>query len=142
LTTTSIPGDPGQPTADLPRAPLVTSRGETIISPGVVEKIAIRAASEVDGVGGVVRAGLSRLLPWSVGGDPAARASAEVVAETVSVDLTVNVLYPQPVASVTNRVREQVSRRLIELCGLRTTEVNISVPALVAPARSQRRRVE
>jgi uncharacterized alkaline shock family protein YloU len=114
----------------------------TIIGPSVVEKIAGRVASEVDGVGGVVQTGLSRMLPWSVGGDSATRASAEVHAETVTVDLTVNVLYPQPVAGVTNEVRAQVIRRLSELCGLRATEVNIAVPALVAPSGRTRRRVE
>lgn len=129
-------------TAELPKSPLVTSRGETIIGPTVVEKIATRAASEVDGVGGVVQTGLSRLLPWSVAGDSPARASAEVGTDTVTVDLTVNVLYPQPVAAVTNEVRSQVIRRLAELCGLRATEVNIAVPALVTPARGARRRVE
>ena len=130
------------PTANLPRAGLVTSRGETIISPSVVEKIATRAASEVDGVGGVLQTGLSRLLPWSVGEGSPARASAEVGAETVTVDLTVNIMYPQPVAVVTNGVRDQVTRRLAELCGLRATEVNIAVPALVVPPRGGRRRVE
>jgi uncharacterized alkaline shock family protein YloU len=129
-------------TAELPKSPLVTSRGETIIGPSVVEKIATRAASEVGGVGGVVQTGLSRLLPWTVGGDHPARASAEVGTDTVSVDLTVNVLYPQPVAAVTNEVRAQVVRRLSELCGLRATEVNIAVPALVTPPRGARRRVE
>jgi uncharacterized alkaline shock family protein YloU len=133
------------PTADLPRAPLVTGRGQTIISPTVVEKIATRAASEVDVVGGDVESGMSRLLPWSIGSGPApARAEAEVGADTVTVDLTVNVRYPEPVAAVTDRVREQVIRRLRELCGLRATEVNIAVPALVddAAARNRRRRVE
>jgi uncharacterized alkaline shock family protein YloU len=108
----------------------------------VVEKIASRAASEVDGVGGVVQTGLSRLLPWTVGDTPPARASAEVGAETVTVDLTVNVLYPEPVAAVTNGVRAHVTRRLAELCGLRATEINIAVPALVTPPRGARRRVE
>ena len=136
--TTPIPAA----TADMSQAGLVTSRGETIIAPAVVEKIASRAASEVDGVGGVVQTGLSRLLPWTVGEAGPARASAEVGGETVAVDLTVNVLYPQPVAAVTNRVRVEVSRRLAELCGLRTTEVNIAVPALVVPPRGARRRVE
>ncbi|MGI8807486.1 MAG: Asp23/Gls24 family envelope stress response protein [Acidimicrobiales bacterium] len=131
-----------QPTADLPRAGLITRRGETIIAPLVVEKIATRAAAEVHGVGGVVETGLSRLLPWSVGDSSPARASAEVGAETVSVDLTVNVLYPEPVAVVTNGVRAQVTRRLADLCGLRATEVNIAVHALVAPPRGGRRRVE
>jgi uncharacterized alkaline shock family protein YloU len=131
-----------QLTAELPGAPLVTNRGETIITPLVVEKIAARVASEVDGVGGVVQTGLSRLLPWSVGGDSPARASAEVGGDTVTVDLTVNVVYPEPVAAVTNRVRADVTRRLAELCGLRATEVNIAVPALVAPPRRAARRVE
>ena len=131
-----------QTTAELPKAGLITSRGETIISPTVVEKIASRAASEVDGVGGVLQTGLSRLLPWPVGDTGPARASAEVRAETVTVDLTVNVLYPEPVATVTNKVRAQVTQRLAELCGLRATEVNIAVPALVVPPRSAQRRVE
>ena len=140
--TTQIPLDPGGPTANLPQAALVTSRGETTIGPAVVEKIASRAASEVDGVGGVVQTGLSRLLPWTVAGASPARASAEVGGETVTVDLTVNVLYPEPVATVTNGVRAHVIRRLAELCGLRATEVNIAVPALVTPPRGARRRVE
>lgn len=131
-----------EPTADLPRAGLSTSRGETIISPLVVEKIASRAASEVDGVGGVVQTGLSRLLPWTVGDASPARASAEVGDETVTVDLTVNVVYPEPVAVVTNGVRTEVTRRLAELCGLRASEVNIFVPALVVAPRGGRRRVE
>ncbi len=131
-----------EPTADLPKAALVTDRGETIIAPAVVEKIATRAASEVDGVGGVVETGLSRLLPWSIGETSSARASAEVRTDTVSVDLTVNVLYPQPVAHVTNQVRGHVTQRLAELCGLRATEVNIAVPGLVVPPRRARRRVE
>ena len=129
-------------TAELPRSPLVTSRGETTIAATVVEKIARRAASEVEGVGGVAQTGLSRLLPWSVGEESPARASAEVGRETVTVDLTVSVLYPEPVAAVTNQVRTQVIRRLSEHCGLRATEVNIAVPALVAPPRGARRRVE
>ena len=131
-----------EPTADLPRAGLISSRGETIITPRVVEKIATRAASEVHGVGGVVQTGLSRLLPWTVGDSSPARASAEVHVETVTVDLTVNGLYPEPVAVVTNGVRAQVTRRLAELCGLQATEVNIAVPALVVAPRGGRRRVE
>lgn len=140
--TTQILVDGAGPTADVPRAGLITGRGETIIAPLVVEKIATRAASEVEGVGGVVETGLSRLLPWSVGDSSPARASAEVGQETVTVDLSVNVVYPEPVAVVTNGVRAQVTRRLAELCGLRATEVNIAVPALVTPPRGARRRVE
>lgn len=135
---------PPAPTADLDRpvAGLVTGRGETIISPLVVEKIAGRAASEVAGVGGVLQAGLSHLLPWSVGGRSPARAQAVVGGGKVQVDLIVNVLYPQPVAAVTNQVRAQVSRRLAQLCGLEATRIDISVPTLVTPSPGARRRVE
>lgn len=143
MTTAEFPLTVEHPTADLPRAGLVSGRGTTVISPAAVEKIAARAASEVDGVGGVVQTGLSRLLPWSVGSGAApARASADVGTDTVAVDLTVHVVYPEPVAVVTNRVRAQVTRRLSQLCGLRATEINIFVPALVPPAPGRRRRVE
>lgn len=142
MTTAQLPAP--EPTGEQsgPGAGLATSRGETIIAPLVVEKIATQAASEVEGVGGVVQTGLSRLLPWSVGTDSPARAHAAVGDGTVQLDLTVNVLYPQPVATVTNQVRDRVSRRLAELCGLRATRVDISVPALVVPAPGARRRVE
>lgn len=120
--------------------PLVTSRGETTIAPLVAEKIAARAAAEVDGVGGVVETGLGRLLPWATTHERA-RADAAVDHGTVRVDLTVNVVYPQPVGQVASRVRERVTRRLAELCGLKVTEVNITVPELVPADRAPRRRV-
>ena len=142
MTTAQIPVPDTTVEQARPHAGLTTNRGETIITPLVVEKIATRAASEVDGVGGVAQTGLSRLLPWSVGSDAPARAHAAVGDGTVQLDLTLSVLYPQPVALVTNRVRAQVSRRLAEFCGLRATRVDITVPALVRPAEGARRRVE
>ena len=120
---------------------LVTPRGETMIAPRVVEKIATRAASEVAGVGGVVRGGLSRFLPWSPSESPA-QAAADVDRDTVAVNLTVNVRYPEPVGRVTAEVRDHVMRRLAELTGLSATEVHISVDELVREAGGARRRVE
>lgn len=123
-----------------PTAALLTPRGETTISPTVVEKIASRAAREVDGVGGVVRTGLGRLLPWVA--DEPAHAAADVDRETVAVDLTVNVRYPEPVSKVTRDVRERVTERVRALTGLSATEVNIMVDELVVERRGQRPRVE
>ncbi len=122
-------------------AGLRTSRGETTISPVVVEKIATKAATEVDGVGGVVRTGLGRLLPW-VAGDSSAQAAADVHEDTVEVDLTVNVRYPEPVRRVTSNVRDRVIERLGTLTGLTATEVNIMVDELVVERGDARRRVE
>jgi len=136
------------PTADLDVAPthgaLVTERGETTIAPVVAEKIAARAASEVDGVGGVLPPRLTGLLPWTHAARPAGPASADAAIErgTVTVDLTVNVLYPRPVGAVTAQVRERVAGRLAELCGLQAKEVNILVPELVRETPVARRRVE
>jgi uncharacterized alkaline shock family protein YloU len=136
------------PTAELDTSPtrgaLVTGRGETTIAPVVAEKIAARAASEVDGVGGVLRPRLSGMLPWThaAGRTGPASADAAVDGGTVTLDLTVNVLYPRPVGAVTAQVRERVSRRLAELCGLQAKEVNILVPELVRETRTTRRRVE
>ena len=123
------------------REGFLTGRGETTISPVVAEKIAARAASEVDGVGGVLRTGLGRLLPWTASAGPAA-ADAAIDHGTVTVDLTVNVVYPCPVGRVTAQVRERVTRQLAELCGLRAGRVDIVVPELVRPAARARRRVE
>ena len=135
------------PTGELAAAPtttaagFLTGRGETTIAPVVAEKIAARAASEVDGVGGVVRTGLSRLLPWTTSTGPAS-ADAAISHGTVTVDLTVNVLYPRPVGAVTAEVRERVKRQLSDLCGLKAGRVDIVVPQLVRPPGGGRRRVE
>lgn len=121
---------------------LQTPRGETTIAPLVVEKIASKAASEVDGVGGVVRAGLGRLLPWVADDSSSPEAAADVHQDTVAVDLTVTVRYPEPVRRVTDNVRDQVIKRLAELTGLTATEVNIVVDEMVVERRHGRRRVE
>lgn len=130
-------------TAEVPATTsrLLTPRGETLIAPEVVEKIASKAATEVEGVGGVLRTGLGRLLPW-VSDDTPTQAAADVDRETVAVDLAVNVRYPEPVAEVTSRVRDHVVQRLSALTGLAVTEVNITVDELVVERGPLRRRVE
>ncbi len=139
--TAAGPADTGQLAVPGASAPLATDRGHTTISPVVVEKIAARAASEVEGVGGVLRTGLSRLLPWTASAGPAS-ADAAINRDTVTVDLTVNVLYPRPVGRVTAEVRDRVSGELARMCGLHTGRVDITVPELVRPAGTAGRRVE
>lgn len=145
MTDSTLPGV--SPTAELAVAPAVPTpglgagRGETTISPVVAEKIAARAASEVDGVGGVLRTGFGHLLPWTASPGPAS-ADAAIAHGTVTVDLTVNVVYPRPVGAVTAQVRERVTRQLADLCALRAGRVDIVVPELVRPPARARRRVE
>lgn len=142
--TTTAGADPGAgPTAELPEpgSRLRTPRGETTIAPNVVEKIATKAACEVDGVGGVVETGLGRLFPW-VSGDTGTQASADVDVDTVALDLTFSVRYPDPVAAVARNVRQHVIDRLRALTGLSVTEVNITVAELVVDRRQHRPRVQ
>ena len=113
----------------------ITERGHTIISPKVVEKIAGRAASEVDGVGGVHASGLGRFADLLSASDKReTQAHAEVDRASTAVDLVVSVRYPEPVGVVATRVRQHVIERLHELTGLEVGEVNVSIPELVAPS--------
>ena len=121
-----------EPTTDL-EVPAPTERGTTTIASGVFEKIAARAAAEVNGVEGEVRTGLDRFLPWAAGS--LADASADVGDDGVVVDLVLNVAYPQPVRQVTALVRRHVVDRVAEMTGRRVEEVNITVPELVVPER-------
>ncbi len=104
----------------------------------VVEKIAVKAASEVEGVGPVVQTGLGRLVPWVATGT----ADAEVGRESVALDLTITVRYPRPLRQVTGSLREHAVRRVEELTGLAVRRVNITVAELVADQGPARRRVE
>ncbi len=130
-----------QPTPDA----LMTSRGQTIIAPAVVEKIAGRAASEVDGVLGVHSSGFGRLTDLLTGDSDkrTASATADVDRTSAGVDLNVSVRYPQPVGRLAAQVRKHVKQRVQEMTGLEVTEINITVPELVTETeRPPRRRVE
>ncbi|MGH9041003.1 MAG: Asp23/Gls24 family envelope stress response protein [Acidimicrobiia bacterium] len=107
--------------------------GRTTIAPAVFERLAARAATEVAGVHGEVRTGLARFLPW-VAGSPA-EASAEMDDESVILDLTFNVAYPEPVRQVAEQVRRHVADRVGSLTGHPVRQVNITVPELILPVR-------
>ena len=113
--------------------PLASLPGTTTIAPLVFERLAARAAAEVPGVEGEVRTGLARFLPWTSGSP--ADASAEVDDEEVILDLTLNVVYPQPVRQVADEVRRRVIEQVRSLTGRSVREVNITVAELVVPVR-------
>ena len=117
---------------------LVTPFGVTTISRRACEKVAARAAGEVDGVE-TVRSGVSRLAPWASG--ETAGASADVDGGWAFVDLTIRVRYPLPVGQTAGRVREHVTSRLRELAGMAVREVTVTVADLPADDGPARRRV-
>jgi len=135
-----VSGASPAPTAELaPERPLSTPEGRTTIAPVVVEKILVRAAAEVDGVGPVVHTGLGRLAPWLASG---ASAEAEVGSESVTVDLTISVRYPRPVRQVAASLRAHAIRTIEGLTGLAVRQVNITVAELVPGDDHPARRVQ
>jgi uncharacterized alkaline shock family protein YloU len=116
-------------------------RGTTEISPAVVEKIAGRAAREVEGVSLVAAGGIAARIASLVGNEGRASASADVGRTTSAIDLTVSIRYPQPILEMAERVRSHVKQRVHELTGLEVQEVDITVSKLDAEG-PPRRRVE
>lgn len=129
--------------AAAPPSGLRTERGITTIAPAVVEKIAGRAATEIEGVGVVAPAGLRRFFSSTPSADSPADADARVGLERASVALTISVMYPAPVRSTSARVREIVARRVKELTGLEVSWIDVTVAQLpMTEPWQSRRRVE
>jgi uncharacterized alkaline shock family protein YloU len=120
-------------------------QGRIEVSSRVVEKIAARAALEVDDAGGSGARVLGRSLPGAgivglraAGLDQLPAASAEVDGQLAFVDLELSVRWPAPALKVAESVRRRVIDRLETLVGLQVREVNIEITKLVgrpAPGR-------
>lgn len=92
-------------------------RGELSIDPKVVEKIAAHAAGEIEEVGGAAR----RTLNVAVGSDDEAdraRVEAPIDGRTVVMGVQCSIAYPNPVAAVSQRLREHLTSRIGELTDL------------------------
>ena len=117
--------------------PLESDRGTTTIQDAVVLALASVAAQEVEHVhlshGGTRLPGdnsptVGEFLGNVTGGMGRSRGiSVEVGEQQTAVDLTLNVDYGQPIARVTEAVRQNVIGRVENLTGLEVTEVNITV---------------
>jgi uncharacterized alkaline shock family protein YloU len=114
------------------------AQGRIEVSSRVVEKIAARAALEVDDAGGAGAKVLGHNLPGaglvgmpSAGLDQLPTASAEVDGRLAFVDLELSVRWPAPALKVAECVRQRVIDRLETLVGLQVREVNIEITKLV-----------
>lgn len=123
--------------------PLQSDRGRTTIASSVVSSIVNVAAGEVDGLamshGGTRLPGdnsptVGEFFDRVSGGGSRTRGvSVEVGEREAAVDLTVNVVYGNPIAQVTQAVRQNIIRRVESLTGLDVTEVNITVNDVTFP---------
>jgi uncharacterized alkaline shock family protein YloU len=122
----------GQPSSEL---------GSTTIADAVVTKIASIAAREVRGVhdlgGGTARAigGMTRSVGiGGIGVDQRMQGVAVEVGEReAAVDLTVVVEYGESIPQIAKTLRENITRRVEGMTGLKVTEVNIAVNDLYFP---------
>jgi uncharacterized alkaline shock family protein YloU len=103
-----------------------------------VERIAAHAARELAEVGGAA----GRVLGVAVGGEDADRpvkVDVEVDGDTVLLSARLSIAYPASVARTTEQARAHLRDRVGELTGLDVARVDITVTALHAPARANRR---
>jgi len=130
-------------TAGEQQHPLHSDQGTTTIQDAVVLALANVAAQEIEGVhlshGGTRLPGdssptVGEFLGNVTGGMNRSRGiSVEVGERQAAVDLTLNVTYGQPIAQVTEAVRQNVIGRVENLTGLEVTEVNITVNDVTFP---------
>ncbi|MEV7966081.1 Asp23/Gls24 family envelope stress response protein [Sphaerisporangium sp. NPDC088356] len=137
-TETHAPGGPGPDPASRGGAGPVEARGRTEVSDRVLERVAARAVSEVDQIGGAAPRLLSVPLGRDVpGGAP--KVSAHADGRLAIVRVTLSVTYPAPIRQAVHRVREHVMSRVHELTGLEARQVDIDVVRLIHPAEQGRR---
>ena len=116
---------------------LESSRGNTTIADGVVTKVAGIAAREVPGVhnlgGGAARAIGTVGERVGLGEARSQGVSVEVGEKEAAVDLTVVVEYGESIPEIAKTLRENVTRRVGGMTGLKVTEVNVTVNDLYFP---------
>jgi uncharacterized alkaline shock family protein YloU len=122
-------------------AALSSERGNTTIADTVVTKVAGIAAREVSGVnalgGGASRALGSVTQRVGIGDDRSQGVSVEVGEREAAVDLTVVIDYGESIPQVSQRIRDNVIKRIEGITGLTVAEVNVAVNDLYFPGDDQ-----
>ena len=106
--------------------------GQTIIGDQVIGAIANTAAQEVDGVASLGSSSVRRIISERLGGAERRSRGVSVVAgrREAIVDLDLIVYYGYSIPDIVSQVRENVSSRISEMCGLVTKEINININAI------------
>ena len=107
----------------------------TTLAPRVVEKIAARAAGEVEHV-----FGLSRTLAGRTLGAERVRADADLDGHVAVLRIEFGAGFPAPLLPLTRAVREHVTDKVQTLCGLHVDHIDVTVAELRHP-RAERKRV-
>ncbi len=124
-------------------SPLVSERGNTIISDTVVATIAGRAAQEVEGVhmGGSAARAAGGILGSITGSESQTRGvSVEVGTVEAAIDLTMGIEYGRDILRTVDEVRRRISDRVQNMTGLRVTEMNATISDIIFPEEGGRGR--
>jgi len=105
-----------------------------VLAPRVVEKVAAQAAGEVEEV-----FGLARQLAGRRVGAERVRVQADLDGLVAAIRVELALVYPGALLAVTRRVREHVAGRVQQLCGVRVSQVDITVAALHHQMADRRR---
>lgn len=116
-------------TSNASKAPLP---GQTVINDDVIGAIANTAAREVEGVASLGEGSVRRLLAEKLGSAERRSRGVGVVSgrREAIIDLELNVIYGYTIPDIVEQVRENVSERVSELCGLDVKETNIVVRSI------------
>ncbi|KNC19848.1 hypothetical protein AC792_04235 [Arthrobacter sp. RIT-PI-e] len=113
-------------------------RGSLTISEKAIEKIAGQVAAETPGIHGSSGGFLG--IGSHADEDARPRVSAQLHGRTASLQVRAGVRYPTPLRSTTERLRERISSRLDELCGIDVRQVDIEITSLVTDTDDSGRR--
>ena len=106
--------------------------GETEINDDVIGAIAGIAAREIEGVASLGANSIRRTISERVGGGERQSRGVEVEAgrREAILDIDLRVIYGFSVPEIVIKVRQNVARRVLEMCGLVTKEININVTSI------------
>lgn len=133
--TRSIDTGTGSAGADDPGRTAAEDRGRVDVADQVVQKIALGALEETEGVGGTTGT-VGRMLGRD-DSDGHPRVEATVSGRSTRIDARISVAYPSPVAAVCDRARAHVVRQVEALTGLSVARVDVVVTALTVPGAAR-----
>ena len=123
--------------AELEQLQEIEVGGETEINDEVIAAIAGIAAREIEGVASLGTSSIRRTIAERVG---AAEGRARGVAvehgrREAILDIDLRVVYGFSIPDIVVKVRHNVARRVVEMCGLVSKEININVTGIEFPDR-------
>jgi len=107
------------------------SAGRTVIANAVIEAIAAAAAREIEGVSTLGERSLQRRIAERLGGSQGTQGIGVVAGQREAiVDIDIIVFYGSSIPDVVSQVRRGVYSRILELCGLVSKEINITISGI------------